>query len=105
MSDLSSKSVYAFRHLALLCLSVLLVACAFAPPIQEMSNARQTIQAAKDARAQQYAPEPLEIAERMMREATELLENGAYQRARESAIAAQQYAIKAQQQALSSQRE
>ena len=80
-----------------------LVACASTPPVQEMSNARQTIAAAHEARARIYAPQQIAEAERLMSQATSALESGDYVAAKELAIAAQQQAIKARQQAISKQ--
>lgn len=77
-----------------------LAACSINPPVQEMSNARQTIQSAYDVKAQRFAPIPLKEAERLLLQATEALDAGNYLGAREYAIAAQQQAIKARQQAL-----
>ena len=85
-------------------LSLVLVACTINPPVQEMSNARQTIQAAQEAQASVYAPESLREAETLLHQATRALEAGDYQGAREYALAAQQQAIKARQQALGKQR-
>lgn len=83
---------------------VLLVSCSVNPPVQEMSNARQTIQSAHDVKAQLYAPVPLQEAERLLEQATEALQAGDYLAARDFAIAAQQQAIKARQQALSTKK-
>ena len=69
-----------------------------------MSNARQTIQAAKEAKADVYAPDALHEAEALLHNATRAIEAGDYLSARENAVAAQQQAIKARQQALSKQR-
>jgi len=81
-------------------LSVFLAACSINPPVQEMSNARQTIQSAYDVKAQVYAPTQLKEAERLMKQATTALDAGDYSSAREYAIAAQQLAVKARQAAL-----
>ena len=82
-------------------LLLVLVSCAINPPVQEMSNARQTIQSAYEVKAQFYAPTALKEAERLLDQATKALDTGDYPNAREYAIAAQQQAIKARQQALS----
>jgi predicted S18 family serine protease len=83
----------------LLCIFTL-AACSVNPPVQEMSNARQTIQSAYEVKAQRYAPVALKEAERLLQQATSALDAGDYPSAREYAIAAQQQAIKARQQAL-----
>lgn len=80
-------------------------ACALSPPVQEMSNARQSIQAARDVKATEYAPAYLRDAEDLMKAASEALDAGDYYNARELAIAAQQQAIKARQQSLSRQKD
>jgi phage shock protein A len=78
--------------------------CATSAPVQEMSNARQTIASALEVKADIYAPKHLEAAEKLMEQASEALESGDYELARESAVAAQQYAVKARQQAISRQK-
>lgn len=85
-------------------LLLLLVSCSINPPVQEMSNARQTIQSAQEAQAQLYAPASLREAERLLEQATSALEAGNYTAARDFAIAAQQQAVKARQQAISSKK-
>jgi predicted S18 family serine protease len=95
-----------FRRIALYALtSWLVTACALSPPVQEMSNARQSIQAAHDVQATEYAPAYLRDAEDLMKAASDALDSGDYYNARELAIAAQQQAIKARQQSLSRQKE
>lgn len=78
--------------------------CASTAPVQEMSNARQTIAAAQEAQASVFAPDQLQAAEQLMQQATAALESGDYARAREYAVAAQQQAIKARQLAVSQQK-
>jgi len=78
--------------------------CATTAPVQEMSNARQTIAAAIEVKAEIYSPKHLESAEKLMDQATEALEAGDYNLAKEYAVSAQQYAIKARQQAISRQK-
>ena len=101
------KALQHIRHHFFTLLIVILAglngACATTPPVQEMSNARQTITAAHEAKAQLYAPAQLEEAERLMNQATVALESGDYIAARDLAIAAQQQAIKARQVAISKQ--
>jgi hypothetical protein len=83
--------------------ATLLVACAVTPPVQEMSNARQTIAAAHEVRAEVFAPQHMAEAERLMSQATAALESGDYLAAKDYAVAAQKQAIKARQQAISKQ--
>jgi hypothetical protein len=60
---------------------ILLTGCATAP-VQEMSDARQAIQAAKDAGAVQFAPYELQTAQQLLKEAEEKLDERAYQDAK-----------------------
>ena len=85
-------------------LLVLLTGCATTAPVQEMSNARQTIAAAHEVKAKLYAPQHIEAAEKLMQQATGALESGDYRSARDYAVAAQQQAIKARQLAVSQQK-
>ena len=71
--------------LALLCVGA--SGCAGAP-VQEMSNARQAIKAARDAGAQRVAPQKLSEAQALLEQAETSLQKGAYGDARRSAIAA-----------------
>lgn len=78
----------------------ILTACAVAPPVQEMSNARQSIKAAEEVGAQQYATELLAEAKERLQDASEKLEAGEYEEARQYAMDAKEYAIKAHQQVM-----
>lgn len=75
-------------------LLAVLAGCASAP-IQEMSDARQTINAARDAGAESEAPGSLGRAESLLHEAQQHLESMNYQRARNDAVAARMQAQKA----------
>ncbi|MDH5407488.1 MAG: DUF4398 domain-containing protein [Gammaproteobacteria bacterium] len=77
-----------------------LAACAVPAPVQEMSNARQSLQAAKAARAEVYANQKYQQASKVMQEATRQLESGDYLQARDLALEAKQLATSARQQAL-----
>lgn len=93
------------KHLFIWCMAVLtLGGCALTAPVQEMSNARQTIQAAKDAKADVHAPQEFAEAQRLLDIATDALASGDYSNAREHALEAKQQAIKAMQHALSAQK-
>lgn len=77
-----------FRCFAVLMLaSVGLVACAGAP-VQEMSNARQAIKAAREAGAAKIVPETLNEAQSLLERAEMNLQRRAYRDARRDAIAA-----------------
>lgn len=75
----------------------MLAACALSAPVQEMSNARQTIQAAKAAHADKLAPALFAEAQNRLQSATIELEAGEYERARTLALEAKQLALKARQ--------
>ena len=83
--------------------AISLAACATTPPVQEMSNARQTIAAAHEVQAEKFAPKLMAEAQRLMAEATKALDAGNYTAAKDFAVAAQQQAIKARQLAISKQ--
>lgn len=76
--------------------------CAVAAPVQEMSNARQAVQAAREAKADRYAPQDLDEAERLLKKATMELQLGNYNEARTHALAARHAAIVARNIARSS---
>lgn len=75
-----------------------LLACATAP-MQEMSDARQAVQAAHDAGAGRHAPEVLKQAERQLNQAGEEIQTRQFRRARKDAVAAKSNAIQAQEMA------
>lgn len=80
-------------------ISSLLVACAMAPT-QEMSDARQAVQAAREAGAQTHAQSALTEAEKLLLTAEENLGRKTYREARGNAVAAKTQAITARQLAL-----
>lgn len=84
------------RRLGLLTVvgGILLTGCVVAPPVQEMSDARQAVQAARDAQAQRYAVEVLSSAEQLLEQATRDLQAGQYQTARDAAVEAKQQAMR-----------
>lgn len=92
-----NRTVKRFAYFALLL--GLLLGCA-AAPVQEMSDARQTIEAARDAGAARLAPVALAQAERLLNQATRLLERGSYEQARQRAQSARQMALEARRRAL-----
>lgn len=71
-----------------------LAACA-GPPVQEMSDARQAIQAAEQAGATKYAPVPLGQARQALASAEKKLQKRAYNGARNDARLAKQKATHA----------
>ena len=78
----------------LVVVALALAACAGAP-VQEMSNARQAIRAARDAGAEKSAPQKLNEAETLLNRAEDSLERRAYREARRNAIAARDKAAEA----------
>ena len=83
------------RCLTLLVLCTGLAACAGAP-VQEMSNARQAIKAARDAAGSSVAtPASLIEAEALLNRAEDSLQKRAYKQARRDAIAARGKAVEA----------
>jgi hypothetical protein len=73
-----------------------LISCASAP-VQEMSDARQAIQAAKEGGASANSQTNISKAESLLKEAEAALENGEYKKAKLTATEARNEAIKAQQ--------
>lgn len=90
-----------FRTLALVTCGALvasLAGCATAPPVQEMSDARQAIAAAREAGAAELAADRLAQAEELLRGAEDYLEIGtsnAYWQAKRNAISAKEVAFEA----------
>ena len=82
------------RILPVLCL-LALAGCAAGPPIQEMSDARQAIAAAREAGAAELAPAQLKAAEEELAVAESDLQRGVYWKARESARRAKDDAVEA----------
>jgi len=82
-------------------LGFFLTACAVSAPVQEMSNARQSIGAAKDAGAGNLAASLLSEAQQRLRSATRELDAGEYERARLLALESIHLALKARQLAVS----
>jgi len=81
-----------------------LVACASPVPVQEMSNARQTLQAAKEVQAQYFAPGSYLKAQVLLEKAVKQLSSGNYYVAKEYAVEAKLAASQAHRAALIQQR-
>ena len=90
-----------FYFIKITMLGIFLSACAISPPVQEMSNARQSISAAKAANAENLAAILLSEAQERLRSATRELDAGEYERAKLLALEATHLALKARQLALS----
>lgn len=96
---------YYYKHLLLwVVVFFAIVACAIPAPVQEMSNARQSLQAAKAARAQVHASSQYNRAKELLDQAAKELESGEYLEARENALAAKIAANKARQMAINKQK-
>lgn len=91
------------RSPTLLLAALLLGGCAVSPPVQEMSDARQAVKAASAVTVDGEGVKRLQDAERYLDEATERLEAGEYEAARQAAIAAKNEAARVRESAVSSQ--
>jgi len=89
------KRFFFIIHFAFL--AFLITACAVTPPVQEMSNARQSIRAAKDANAEKLATNVLSEAQQRLESAIRELDAGEYEKARVLALEAKHLALKARQ--------
>jgi hypothetical protein len=75
--------------------AIILSGCAVAPPVQEMSDARQAIQAAEQAAADRWARNEISEARRFLAEAEDDIAAEAYGPARSNALRAQDQAVRA----------
>lgn len=82
LSSLRARSL-----LLMIVLSTALLGCAGAP-VQEMSNARQAIKAAREAGAARVAPQAMSEAQSLLERAERSLRRRAYDDARRDALAA-----------------
>ena len=83
------------RRLVLAIAATAAAACVTAPPVQEMSDARQAISAAEQADAARLAPGPLGDARRFLADAERQIQQQAYGPARLSAVRAKNRASQA----------
>jgi len=90
-----------FKILNIILFTLALGACATIAPVQEMSNARQSIKAAKDANAENLANNILSEAMQRLRSAMRELDEGEYEKARILALESKHLALKAKQLATS----
>lgn len=88
----------------LLFVAALAAGCATLPPAQEMSDARQAMQAAREAQAEHFAPESFLRAQAYLDQATRDLQSGNYESARRNALAAKAAAATARDRALQAER-
>lgn len=80
-----------------------LAGCTTIAPVQEMSNARQSISAAKSVNAENLATNIFSEAEQRLRSAMRELDAGEYEKARILALEAKHLALKARQLSITSQ--
>ena len=85
------------RLLGVLALTLLLAACETAPPVQEMSDARQAITVAREAGAADLAAAELAEAEKYLQNAVDKLDHELYRAARSAALEAKLRAQNARQ--------
>lgn len=90
-----------FYSVNIVIFALTLGACTTIAPVQEMSNARQSIKAAEDANAQNLATNILSEAQQRLKSAMRELDDGQYERARVLALEAKHLALKAKQLATS----
>ena len=83
-----------FRILGVSIALAALISCATLPPLQEMSNARQTIAAAKEFSDEANNNQRIIEAERLLARAERRIEVNLYDGARADALRAQSEAIK-----------
>lgn len=79
----------------LIAVSLMVAACEIAPPVQEMSDARQAIAVARDAGAEAHAAKQLLEAEQQLQLAELRLNEQNYADARRAALAAKTKALTA----------
>ncbi len=72
-----------------------LTGCAATPPTQEMSDARQSVEAAKLAGANRHAPQAIDSAEQLLSKAEQRMREGDYEEAQQEALAAKEAARQA----------
>jgi hypothetical protein len=95
-SIISSAALQPVMRFALALLVAQQLACGSAP-VQEMSEARQAIEAARVAGAEQHAPASYERARSLLKEAEHMLNQHHFSRARASAAQARDAAIVARE--------
>jgi len=86
------------RLMPIVLVALMAASCATAPPVQEMSDARQAIAAAREAGAAEFAARQLVKAENLLADAQRQLEaagSSAYWSARQSALSAKEIAFEA----------
>ena len=82
-------------YIIFFCLAFAISACTTHAPVQEMSDARQAVEAALDAGAKEYFPILIEEADLRLGSAENNMRSGIYWAAKRDAEAAKDYAIDA----------
>jgi hypothetical protein len=95
----TNNRVKTLQCLFVLLCSWALASCTSLPPTQEMSDARQAVQAARQAGAADLVPELMQAAEQRLQAAEEALQARHYYQAREAANHAHSTAIRAYEKA------
>ena len=90
-------------HGLLLALIMIISGCAVAPPTQEMSEARQSVEAARTQGADKLAPVAMDNADKLLSDAEDKMRQGDYTNAQRDAVAAREAAQQAR--AISEQRQ
>jgi Domain of unknown function (DUF4398) len=84
---------YKMSRVLLTLLALVIAGCVTAPPVQEMSDARQAISAAEQANAGRVAADTLADARRFLAEAEQQIQEQAYGPARMNAMRAKNRAL------------
>ena len=84
-----------FLRSAVLTAMLVFAACQTSPPVQEMSDARQAITAAREAGAAEHAADELDAAVGFLNSAEQYLKKQSFTFARRDAIAAKSKALDA----------
>lgn len=103
IKSLKRSPKYSFKTSLMVFVSlvfVLMVSACASVPVQEMSNARQAVDAARNVGAETRASKELKSAETLLQSAEQALQDGDYKTAREDAEAARDQAVQAQDKSL-----
>ena len=98
----NKRTIPVVRVVVLLAVVAAVAACVTSPPVQEMSDARQAINAAVEANASRFAPESLGDARRFLEEAEQQIQQQAFGPARMNAVRAKNRAVQALRSSLAS---
>ncbi len=90
-----SRRLILFLQSTVLAAMLVVAGCTTSPPVQEMSDARQAITAAREAGAAEYAADELDAAVEFLNSAETYLKKNSFHFARRDAIAAKSKALDA----------